>query len=397
MGQILYVASYLGSLSGAGRAGVDILIAILLTNNPVTVVSNTGKRCRLPTQIDGRLVPPPRWVTPPRPFPKRLDWGFPRQSAGWLVNLAQDPFWSRRLRQQSPPDLTIANGASPALLDQITRINPNLDNKMAMIMHGSPKEATFRAVGLNVDWALRVMEEYDYLVFVSSRCQQEWLSFPSLSSKASFYIPNCCQESVVASLMTQDRIQIRRRLRLPLDRFLAVCVASVQHRKGQDLLLEYFPDFLQAVPDLLMCLIGPIHSNWAQSLRRQINASRFGEQLQVLGTKSNAMDYIYAADLLILPSRAEAMPLTILEAMALRTPVIASDVDGIPELIEDGQSGLLFSQARPTGLVEAFAQMAINIDLRRTFAERAHQRYWSNFSRMLQIERYRKALGVMLD
>jgi glycosyltransferase involved in cell wall biosynthesis len=83
--------------------------------------------------------------------------------------------------------------------------------------------------------------------------------------------------------------------------------------------------------------------------------------------------------------------------MALKTAVIASDVDGTPDLIEHGQAGLLFSHDKPIGLGDANTQMAANPDLRRTFAERTHQRYWTNFPRARQIDRYTKAPKVMLS
>ena len=396
MSRIAYVSSYMGGTSGAGQSAVDVLIAILLANNSVTVISNTGKRCRLPAQVEGQIIPPPRWITPPRPFPKQVDRRFPHRLAGWFVNVIQDPFWARRLRQLGPPDLTVVNSFNQPLLDRVSQINPRLKSKTAIVVRGSPKEATFQNVGLSVDWAVGVLGEYGYLIFVSSQCQQEWLTFPSLVGKKSFYIPNCCREDVAAHLMAQDRAQVRRRLGLPSSQFVAVCVASVQQRKGQDLLLDYFPAFLEVAPGLVMYLIGGIGSAWGRSLCQQIKASRLSDRLRVLGTKLNAMDYIRAADVLLLPSRAEAMPRVILEAMALKTPVIASDVGGILELIEHGQSGLLFSHDEPTGLVDAFKQMADNPDLRRAFAERAQQRYWSNFSRAHHIKRCSQALKIML-
>jgi glycosyltransferase involved in cell wall biosynthesis len=396
--EIALVSSYIGgATSGASKAAADMLIAALLLGYEITVISNTGKRLRLPAQVNGQMVPSPRWLTPSRPFPKKMGRYYPRQVAGWLLSAIQDPQWARRLRQLSPPDLTMVYAFNQDLMERVSRINPRLKQKTALVIQGSPKEETFEAIGRNLDWAVEFMANYDYLIFASSRCQQDWLSLAALADKTSFYIPNCCDEDVVANLMSLERDWVRRRLGIPNDQLVVVCVASVQYRKGQDLLLKYLPDFMQVAPDALILLIGPTHSNWAQSFRRQVAASPHSNRLKILGTKTNAMDFIYAADLLVLPSRAEAMPLTILEAMALRTPVVASDVDGIPELIEHGQSGLLFSHDKPEGLVGAFEQMATNPDLRRTFAERAHQRYWADFSRAQQIIRYDEALKEMLN
>ncbi len=394
---IALVSSYMGGpTSGGSKAAVDMLIAALLTDIPVTVITSTGRHSSLPAQIDGQVLATPRWITLPRLLPQKRGHVSPRLIAGWFLSAVRDPGWKRRLQELETSDLTIVYGFNQPLMDRVCQINSSLERKTAMVVQGSPKPETFPRKGYGIAEAVETMERYDYLIFASSRCQQDWLSFPSLAGKPSFYIPNCCQEEIVSHLMAQQRAQVRKRLRLPQDRLLAVCVGSVQYRKGQDLLLGSFADLLKAVPNLLLCLIGPVHSPWAQSLRRQIATSPFSDRLRMLGTRSNAMHYTYAADLLVLPSRAEAMPLTILEAMALKTPVIASDVDGIPELIEHGESGLLFSHERPDSLVDAFEHFANNPDLRHTFAERAHQKYWSEFSQAHQIRRCHKAFQDMM-
>ncbi len=69
-------------------------------------------------------------------------------------------------------------------------------------------------------------------------------------------------------------------------------------------------------------------------------------------SRPGIMDLLHAADVLAFPSRAEAMPRTILEAMVMKKPIVASDVDGIPELIEDGKTGLLFASGDSQGLLE---------------------------------------------
>ncbi len=403
MSEIAYVTRYLGGgTSGASRSATDVLIALLATKMSVTVVSTSGSRhCALPAQVDGQPLGSPHWITPPRPFPGQVDRRFPRQVAGWFRNAVQDPFWARRLRQLDPPGLTIVNGlGSHDFWERISRVNSGLKGPSVLIVRESPRYFNDSRL-LNLDWALEAMDKHTHLIFVSSYGRDEWRTLSSFEGKELFCIPNCCQEDLVARLLTQKRAQVRQRLGLPPDRFVAVCVASIQYRKGQDLLLKYFPDLLAVIPDLMIYLIGPIDPIWGKPLHQQIGATRRSPKvsdrgLQVLGPKFNALDYVYAADALVLPSRAEAMPRVILEAMALKTPVIASDVGGIPELIEHGQSGLLFSHDQPRGLVDAFEHLAADPDIRRIFAERAYQKYWSNFSRAHQIKRYGEAIGKML-
>jgi glycosyltransferase involved in cell wall biosynthesis len=99
------------------------------------------------------------------------------------------------------------------------------------------------------------------------------------------------------------------------------------------------------------------------------------------------MDLIRAADVLLLPSRAEAMPLVVLEAMAVGTPVVATDVDGIPEIIDHGRSGLLFSLDTPDSMVSLLSKLAFNSSVRDDLAQQASDRYWAEFSTTRQVAR----------
>jgi glycosyltransferase involved in cell wall biosynthesis len=387
---IVYVANDLKQMTGGPQAAKDILIALLTTNHQVTVISN--ERCLLLKQIDGKTLSSPHWLLPVKevPFSSRISKNLPVRIAEWakkkLLNFQQNQY----LRQLNPA-LIIVNGLGSHLLWK--RIKPRLNGKIVLIIHESPRHFCPPS-SKTVNWALEAMSQYDAFIFVSSNCRDEWLALGEFNDKESYYIPNCCKEEKVSRLISQDRTQVRQRLGIPANKFVAVCVASLQPRKNQNLLVELFPQLIKIVPNLKLYLIGPItvDPKWASSLLQKIKEDGFDEQIKYLGAREDAIDFIYAADLFLLPSLAEAMPLVILEAMALKTPVIASDVDGIPELIENEMTGLLFSPAHPQSFVDVFTQMSTNPDKRRLFAERAYQRYWSEFSRLRQIERYKKII-----
>jgi glycosyltransferase involved in cell wall biosynthesis len=385
---LLYVASDIGGVNGAPQAARDILISLLLSGYPVTVISQS--QCQLPEEIDGIKLPLPKWVIPVKKI------YFPSKRHRNLANLIKwlGANFQRVIQQQSlqklNPKLIFVNGLNSDKLWKT--FNLEFCDRTAIIIHMSPRHCQYNAK-LDLNQVLTVIKEYSHFFFVSATCQKEWLSLEKLPAQHSYYVPNCCKEDIVNTLIRQDKQQIRQNLGMPIDKFIVVCVASLQPRKGQDLLIEKFSELLKIVPELRLYLVGPIaDTQWTKALFEKIDSNNFRDRIEYVGAKDNAMDFIYAADLFVLPSHAEAMPLSILEAMALKTPVLASNVDGVPELIDHEIDGLLFSHEQPQSFVDAFAKIANNSNLRQTFAECAHQKYWSNFSRNCQFSRYKKAI-----
>ncbi|HEK1009463.1 TPA: glycosyltransferase family 4 protein [Pseudomonas putida] len=130
-----------------------------------------------------------------------------------------------------------------------------------------------------------------------------------------------------------------------------VCVGRLCEQKGQLLLLEAARMLLAKGVALEMVLAGD------GEMREQIEAliARHGMQAQVRVTgwisSAQVREEILAARALVLPSFAEGLPVVIMEAMALRRPVLTTYVAGIPELVRQGENGWLF----PAGAVEELA------------------------------------------
>ena len=144
------------------------------------------------------------------------------------------------------------------------------------------------------------------------------------------------------------------------------CVAAVSRRKGHDVLLEALRT-LRDLPWSLVCA-GPEDREpaFAALVRRRIAASGLGSRIRMLGPLApGAVGAVYgAADLLVLPSRAEPYGMVVTEALAHGVPVLGTAVDGLPEALGRAASGVL-----PGALVQPGDPVALARALRRWLIE----------------------------
>ena len=100
----------------------------------------------------------------------------------------------------------------------------------------------------------------------------------------------------------------------------------------------------------------------------------------MIGPRGDAASVMSLLDLLVVPSLVETTPFVILEAMAAGKPVVASRIYGIPEMIEEGESGSLVDPSDPAGLAGALLPLIRDPALRQQYGRRARERYERYFS-----------------
>ncbi|MEJ2491642.1 MAG: glycosyltransferase family 4 protein [Desulfuromonadales bacterium] len=239
---------------------------------------------------------------------------------------------------------------------------------------------------------LKGFASFDYLIFVSEKVCHQWRQYQELVSKPYSVLPNCCEEEEVLICASQRKDTLRLKLGFNPDDFIIICPGYVEHLKGQDLLLDVVPELKKEIPNLKVVFIGNPTTKWGSELIKIMSNDLYRRDVTYLPAKPEILSFLRAADLLAFPSRAEAMPRTILEAMVMKTPTVASDVGGIPELIFDGTTGLLFQSEDREGLLNSILRLHADNDLRKRISEAASERYWSNYSRRHQFMKMKKVL-----
>ena len=144
-----------------------------------------------------------------------------------------------------------------------------------------------------------------------------------------------------AYIRTIDRDLCRRSLGIEREQRLLVCAGTVWPIKGQALLLAALKHICQVHTHLACVLIGQHFEPYAGALSRLIKRGGLPASVRMLPFCDDLRPWWRAADAAVCPSESEALPTSILEAMAFGLPVLASRVGGIPEIVEDGGTGWL--------------------------------------------------------
>lgn len=147
------------------------------------------------------------------------------------------------------------------------------------------------------------------------------------------YIPN----GVAVQPLSTDRARVRTELQTPPTAPVIGTVARLHASKSQLDLLRAFAHVRQFHPDAVLWLVG--EGDQRAALTAEARRLGLADAVRMPGTRADVVDVLAAMDLFALPSRWEGMPNALLEAMAAARPVIASDLDGIRELIVHDETG----------------------------------------------------------
>ncbi|NMG75989.1 TIGR03088 family PEP-CTERM/XrtA system glycosyltransferase [Aromatoleum diolicum] len=158
------------------------------------------------------------------------------------------------------------------------------------------------------------------------------------------------------------------------------------------LLVEREPERTQQLR-LMIVGDGPLRD----AVEHEIARNRIGERVWLTGERRDVPEAMRAMDIFVLPSRAEGISNTILEAMACGLPVIATRVGGNPELVVDGETGMLVPAEDSAALADALAHYLADGELARAHGRAGRQRAEGEFSIDGMVARYGGLYESLLD
>lgn len=153
-----------------------------------------------------------------------------------------------------------------------------------------------------------------------------------------------------------DRVAARARLGVAPEQVLAIQVAALAPHKSQTTLLKSAALLREQSPRLVIWIAG--EGNLRDSLAAEHVRLKLGDRVRFLGFRDDIPDLLRAADLFVLSSYLEGLGTSVLDAMAAGLPVVATRVGGVPEIVKDGETGMLVPPRDPEALAHAMALLA---------------------------------------
>lgn len=182
---------------------------------------------------------------------------------------------------------------------------------------------------------------------------------------------------IARELNASARETTRSALGLPDGTPVILMAARIVSAKGHDTALHALARLTQLPWTLL--LAGDHHGDLGPATQQLVKTLGLEERVHFLGLREDVPALMAASDLLLAPSRREALSLTLLEACAASLPIVASAVGGIAEVVQDGISGRLVPADDAAALAAVLEPLLTNADLRRQMGQEARQRFESHF------------------
>ncbi len=178
----------------------------------------------------------------------------------------------------------------------------------------------------------------------------------------------------------QERVtgDVRKDLGIAPDVPVLGMIARFHPVKGHRFFLEAAKTISRVRPDCRFLLVGS--GQYRSEVEAMVKQLGLREQVIFTGYREDIVDVLHSLDILVISSLSEGFGLTAIEAMAMKVPVVATRVGGLPEIIKHGSNGILVPPAEGQAIAQAVLDLLANPEDSRAMAARAFEHVRENFS-----------------
>lgn len=297
------------------------------------------------------------------------------------LDLRRTPFFAivsrvRRLLREERPDILHTHLYHPNLYGRLAALGLGLKGVVASVHNVYRKPKMHRRL-----WNFLLSRVTDRVVAVSREVMEDVRRFDGVPRSRLCLLPNGI--SLAALEVAETREQARERL--AVSGFCLGTVGRLAEQKGQAHLLEAMQAVLREMDEATLLVAGDGPAR--QALEQQAQAAHLNGRVRFLGTRRDVALIYRALDVFVLPSLWEGLPLVLLEAMGAGLPVVATRVGGVPEVITQGENGLLVDPGDSRGLAQAILRLYREPALRSSLAAAGRETVARHYSQEAMLNR----------
>lgn len=224
----------------------------------------------------------------------------------------------------------------------------------------------------------------DYYIAVSHSNARYLVESKHLPSKKVVVIHNGCDLRRFDPLRHHTNA-VKQGLGLSESDPLMLVVGRLEPQKGHRVLLDAFAQVRAEFPSAVLACVG--EGSLRGELEKQTAELGLTQAVRFVGFQSNVPEWLAAADLMVLPSFYEGLPIVAIESLAAGRPVVATAVDGTPEVVVDGKTGLTVPPGDAGALSVALRRLLRDSELRQRMGQEGRRWVAEHFTQELQIRR----------
>lgn len=292
----------------------------------------------------------------------------------YVVKLQRNPFTFRNFSGYKEMKQIINNGAydiiwtNEPVMGVVTRLAAKLARrrgaKVLYMVHGFH----FFTGAPIINWLIyypveKIMAKYaDMIVTVN---HEDYKRARSMNVKRVEYIHGIGINTDRLSA-ENNSVDIRKELGLSSEDFLIISVGELNKNKNQKTIIKALAEIKDLKIHYILCGKG----NQLESLKKQVIAEGLEKQIHFLGYRTDVLDICRQADVYVMPSYREGLPVASLEAMYCGLPLLTSNIRGLVDVMENGSSGYIYSPDDYKGFADGLCKLLADPELRNKMGKR---------------------------
>lgn len=233
----------------------------------------------------------------------------------------------------------------------------------------------------------------DNIVFVSQYTEDYFQKYVKQPPNKRTVIYNGVDDNLFKKVDADQKKALRKKLQLNENAALIANVGNLYPVKGQKYLIQAFRLVKDSVPNSELLIIG--RGELEQELRTETETIGLKDSVRFLGFREDVGDLLKASDIFVLSSLSEGLPIALIEAMGCGLPVVATDVGGVKEVIQDGIDGFIVpaqDSVSLAGRIKLIIEGGASMNMMR---ENASKKVRTVFSKGIMLKKYEELYDLL--